>query len=255
MINKSTITLAVLFFLIFGTVFANTDDSLTNLANEIAMKRTLVEELSSELEILKNDYNQELKSITNQKGDIEVQIKREELKLKQVDRDLNEFQGRIDEDKKSLDGISPVVLKALEELKRTTRSGLPFHVSEREKDIEKIERIIADGRVDSGTILARVWNMLEAEFRLTSENGIYRQTITIGGEEQLVEVARLGMVLMYFKTFDDRYGYVYQDSDLWKYDYLYDRDEEDQVKTLFESLRKNLREGYFELPNPVVSRS
>lgn len=253
MVNRSkTVVIAVLFLIILNPAIGATDESLNNLANKIAEKRARVEALSSELDMVKTEYNEKLKSISSQKSDIDIQVKREELKLIQVERDFEEFRLRIEDSRASMDEIYPIIVSALKSLKMNTEKGLPFHISERVSDIEKVEQVIEDNRIDAGAILARVWNMLEAEFRLTSENGIYRQTIEIHGEEQLVEIAKLGMVFLYFKTFDDRMGYAYLEDNKWNYDYVYSREDENQISELFDSLRKNLREGYFELPNPMA---
>jgi hypothetical protein len=61
----------------------------------------------------------------------------------------------------------------------------------------------------------------------------------------------MGMVLMYFRTFDDRYGYVTPAGDgQWNYVVVDNRENARQISDLFEGLRRNLREGFFTLPNP-----
>lgn len=234
-------------------LFAQEDvDVLTNLANQIAQRRARVEALSSELEMIKTEYNEQLRSLSTQKTDLETQLKREELRMDQLDRDIEDYSLRLEDNRASMEEIEPVVLGALSSLGETVKKGLPFQVFERQAEIDDLYGILEDGRVDTGTILARAWNMVESEFRLTSENGIYRQTIQVGGEEQLVEVARLGMVLMYFKTFDDRYGFVVPQNGEWSYEYVKDREKEGMIMDLFDTLRKNLREGFFMLPNPMA---
>jgi hypothetical protein len=123
-------------------------------------------------------------------------------------------------------------------------------VPERISEVETLERLLREGNLETQTVLTRVWNMVEAEYRLTSESGIYRQTIEVGGEEQLSEVARLGTVLLYFRTFDDRYGYAVPTPDGWRYQLARNRQERQKLQTLFDSLRRNLREGFFDVPNP-----
>jgi hypothetical protein len=92
--------------------------------------------------------------------------------------------------------------------------------------------------------------MVDSEFRLATESGIYQQTVTVGGESKLADVARLGTVLLYFRTFDGQSGYAVPAGDGWEYRLATSREEQEQIANLFESLRRNLREGFFDVPNP-----
>jgi hypothetical protein len=129
-------------------------------------------------------------------------------------------------------------------------TGLPFKASERLAEIETLQRLLDGGSLEIDKILARVWNFLDSEFRLTQESGIYHQTIVLDDRPQLAEVARLGMVFLYFRTLDGKYGYVVRTSDGWRYTRSRSREEDRQIAYLFDSLRKNLREGFFTVPYP-----
>lgn len=227
-------------------------EALANLARRISQKRAQVESLSDEVQQTKNQYNEELRSLETQIADVETQINREELRLRQVEQDLQEARRQIERARTSGDEIDPLVAQVLTQLKGYIRNGIPFTVAERVAEVEELEQMLADGNVQSQTILTRTWNMVESEFRLTSESGIYRQTIEVGGEQQLAEVARLGTVLLYFKTFDDRYGYAVPAGEEWTYEFAKNREETQQISNLFDSLRKNLREGFYAIPNPYA---
>ena len=250
--NKVIILLLAAFLFSGASIYAeDSQDALSNLAAQIAEKRAEVESLSSRLSLVKTDYNEQLRSLATQQTDIETQIKREELRLEQVRRDISEYEARLRDNRASMQQIRPVLIKALGGLSEYTAKGLPFQVDERLLEIDRLEKLTEDSRTDPGMLLARIWNLIESEFRLTSESGIYRQTIIVEGESQLVEVARLGMALMYFRTFDGRYGAAVPESGGWRYVYINGREEVNQVDELFTAIRKNLREGYFELPNPL----
>lgn len=227
-------------------------EALTNLARRISEKRAQVESLSDEVQLSKTEYNEELRSLETQIADVETQINREELRLRQVERDLQEARRQMERARTSGDEIAPLVAQFLVQLQRYIRSGLPFLVDERLSEVEELERILMEGTVGAETVLTRTWNLLESEFRLTSESGIYRQTISVDGESQLAEVARLGTVLLFFQTFDDRYGYAVPSGNDWTYRMAESREESQQISNLFDSLRRNLREGYYTIPNPYA---
>jgi len=99
-----------------------------------------------------------------------------------------------------------------------------------------------------------MWAFIEDEIRLSKENGIYQQTIDLNGEQVLADIAKLGTVLMYFQTGDKRVGMASRAADgNWHYIETTQNKEIEQIALLFDSLKKQIRQGYFELPNPLKS--
>lgn len=239
---------------VVAVVAQTTQEVISNFAAQIAQKRSQVETLSNELELAKSDINEQLRSLATQRSDVETQVNREELRLAQLNQDIAQLQARIRANQASIAGVAPLASEILGQLKVQMQAGLPFKVPERIGEVEELQRQLETGGLDPQTVLTRLWNLIESEFRLTTESGIYQQTIEARGQQQLAEVARLGMVLMYYKTFDDRYGYVIRSGEGWTYREARDRTEQQQIVELFDSLRRNLRQGFFELPNPLTER-
>jgi len=52
------------------------------------------------------------------------------------------------------------------------------------------------------------------------------------------------------KTLNDKYGFAVRSPEGWRYTRSRSREEDRQIALLFDSLRKNLREGFFTIPNP-----
>jgi DNA repair exonuclease SbcCD ATPase subunit len=229
----------------------NTQEVLLNLSEQIAARRARVEALQEEVQQTRRQYEEEVRSVAAQIADVEVQINREELRLAQIQQDIDQARQSIAAAEDSVADVEPLVLTTLEELRTYIQSALPFQVEDRMEEVDQLERLLDQDTLDAQTILSRLWNTLESEYRLTEESGLFRQTIVVGGEPQLAEVARLGMVMLYFKTFDDRFGYAVPDGNAnWSYVAAATREESDQIEALFEALRRNLREGFFTLPNP-----
>lgn len=237
-------------------VFAQTtQEVLVNLAEQIAERRARVESLQDEIQQTREEYNEEVRSLATQIADVEVQINREELRLAQIQQDIQRARQAIAAAQESVAEVEPLVRTTLEQLRTYIRTALPFQVEDRLAEVDTLERLLDDGNLDAQTILTRLWNTVESEFRLTEESGLFRQTIQVAGDQQLAEVARLGMVMLFFRTFDDRFGYAVPDSaGEWRYVVARSREESDQIEELFESLRRNLREGFFTLPNPYWGR-
>ncbi len=226
--------------------------TLENLAAQIAQKRARLESLSDELELAKTEYNEELRSLATQTADVETQINRQELRLSQIEQDLEDARSQIQQAEGSVEGVEPLANQTIAQLRGHINSALPFQVSQRLGAVDTLERLMTDGNIEDTTAITRLWNMVDSEFRLATESGVYQQTITVEGESKLADVARLGTVLLYFRTFDGRSGYAVPTDGGWSYQLAAGREEEEQIANLFESLRRNLREGFFEIPNPYA---
>ncbi len=255
--RQSTGRVSLLLFVLvaavpFGWTQSN-QSTLENLAGQIAEKRARLESLSDELELAKTQYNEELRSLATQSADVETQINRQELRLSQIEQDLEDARSEIQQAEGRVEGVEPLANQTMAQLRGHINAALPFQVSQRLAAVDTVERRMEDGAIEDTTAITRLWNMVDSEFRLATESGIYQQTISVEGESKLADVARLGTVLLYFRTFDGRAGYAVPTQDGWSYRIAASREEQEQITNLFESLRRNLREGFFEVPNPYAT--
>ena len=97
---------------------------------------------------------------------------------------------------------------------------------------------------------ARLWAFVEDELRLSRENALDRQVIPLPEGEVLAEVARLGMVALYFRTDGGLTGAAVPRDGGYAWEVITDRDDQKAVAALFEKLRHGVRTGAFTLPNP-----
>mgnify|MGYP006280881327 FL=1 len=224
--------------------------ALQALAQRISEKRAELEELSDELDLTKTEFNERLRSLSTQTADVEALINREELQLAQVEDDIAEVQREIDRARSGSLDVSPVVDELTERVRAYIEAGIPFQRSQRLETVATIERLRADGSLGDQTALTRLWNIVDSEFRLVGDSGLYRQTISLQGEEKLAEVARLGMVLLYFRTLDGQVGTAIPVDGSYRYETVTDPDSRRQIEELFDALQRNLRQGFFTVPNP-----
>ena len=96
---------------------------------------------------------------------------------------------------------------------------------------------------------------MEDERRLGRENGVDRQTITLKGQEVMVEVARLGMVALYYRSPTGEIGRATREADGWTWNTIADRNGRSQVNELFNALTRGVRTGWFELPTDWMEPS
>ncbi len=67
----------------------------------------------------------------------------------------------------------------------------------------------------------------------------------------LVDIAKLGSVFLYFQTRDNRAGVAKKSNGGWKFETADASSDIAQIAKLFDALKKQIRQGYFELPNPL----
>jgi hypothetical protein len=241
---------AVLLFVGGSTALAQ-DARLSKFAEQLASLRAEVEALSSEVDSAKDDQRARLRSLQTQKTDLDMQLQREQRRIKQLQVKMDEQKQEVARETEVVDALKPALLESIEGLRGSIRSGLPFKRTERLAELDKLEGQVKGGVISPQNGANRLWQLTEDEFRLSRENGIYRQTIQLDGEDMLVDVARIGMVAMYFRTDDERYGYVRKVGDDWTYEQVTGEEDREKVQRLFDDFKKQIRVGYFELPNAL----
>jgi len=224
-------------------------DSGALMAANLAALRNEVEELAAEVEGRKEAMRGELRSYAAQKADLEMERQRVEMTIRQL-RAAKEKRAEAT----ALEGqrdvvLKPAVLEAIGYVKRRILLGLPFKRDERAAELDRLIRQMDDGLLRAPDVVARLWDRVEDELRLASENGIYSQVITVGEEELLVDVARVGMVMMFWKARDGRIGKTVREGSTWTYGMVGSKRGREQVLELFDAFKKQIRTGFFVLPN------
>jgi len=227
-------------------------DNLEVLAEELVRIRGEVESLNSELNRRQDQHRNEMSSLAAQKGELEATARREQLRVDQLDEDLARNRERAEQAGIAGESLVPVAQQAIMSLRQHIDTSLPFKPQERLTALAEIETQLETGSLAPPRAINRLWGFYEDELRLTRENGLYSQVIRLDGQQVLADVARLGTVAMYFKTRDGHYGQAERSRDAWRFARLDDRAAIQRIDALFESLRKQIRTGYFELPNGAI---
>lgn len=239
-------TLFIIVSLFAGNIIAqNNNDQLVNNLIEL---RGQVEDLQAELKILQAEHKNSMSYLNARKSELEANRDRKQLQIKQAQQDISTLQEKVKNLGVGSEQMIPNVKNLIGLIKQNFSYGIPFKQQERMSVVEDIERSLEGRKVTSQTAINRLWAFLEDEIRLTRENAIYSQTIELNGESLLVDIAKLGSVLMYFKTRDDRYGKAIKNGTKWQYVLVDDTNQVQQIETLFDSLKKQIRQGYFTLP-------
>lgn len=217
-------------------------------AEQLAALRAEVEALSEQLGAEKDDAKGRLRAVEAQRIELDVQIRRQELRM---DRLLAEEQAH----RAAIDGagggdvaVAAAVGRGIEALRTEISVGLPFKSAMRLAALQELEDKLAADTLSPEQAAARLWAFAEDERRLARENALDRQVIPLGGAEVLVDVARIGMVALYWRAPDGRLGRAHRVAGGWTYPLL-EGAEAEAVSDLFDALDKGIRSGAFALPS------
>ena len=238
----------ILCFILFSTktlLAQNNDDTL---ATNLIQLRGQVEDLQSELKILKAEHTSSMSYLNTRKTELQSNIDRKQLHIKQSIIEIEELQKQVKLLGANSEQLIEPVIKLLNQSKETIHYGIPFKPTERLTILEDIERKLVARKITSQNAINQLWAFIEDEIRLTRENAIYSQTILLDGENALVDIAKIGTVMMYFKTHDEKFGLAKKIDQQWHYEKIKSTKNSQYVANLFDSLSKQIRQGYFQLP-------
>lgn len=240
----------------FGTLCSSSllAQNSDNIVKSIMTLRADVESLYTKIDDNKDAYKSQMKSYALQTSDNEAQINRQETALKLTAQNLEKVEEELKKIGSSSEDIKPMILSALSLLSTEIKAGIPFKVEERNAALEKIKTDLKKGDITQEKALALTWANYDDALRLTKEIGVFKQEIVLDNEAKLAKIAKIGSVMMFFSTLDEKVGYVKQEGNTYAYVTVTDETEQAQIIKLFDALQKQIRTGYFSLPNALLLR-
>ena len=226
----------------------------SEMVESIMKLRADVESLYTEIDDNKDAYKSQMKSYALQISDNEAQINRQETSLKLTQQNIEKAQKKLEQMGSATVDLKPLVNNALDALEKEIQAGIPFKVEERVAVLTQIKNDMKNGNITQEKALALAWSSYDDALRLTKEIGQFKQEITLDGKETMAKIAKVGSLMMFFATPDDRIGYVKQNGNEYSYVVATDSTQREQIVELFDALQKQIRTGYFTLPNALLLR-
>jgi hypothetical protein len=245
------VTACVTLFLT-ASVSAQSANSPGALAESLIKLRSEVEQLNNEVELTRQEARTQMAALSAQKAELQAGVSRAELNARKLREDLAKKQAEAGDAGVAGDALKPVLLAALDTLRQSIASGLPFKQTERLAELDDLQRQIEAGKLPPPRAANRLWAFYEDEYRITRENGIYSQTIALDGAEVLADVAKVGSMMLFFRLSDGRVGAARRSGANWRFEVLTDAEDQKRVLAYFDSLGKQIRAGWFELPNALA---
>jgi hypothetical protein len=232
-----------------GTAWAQ--DPADTLAGRLVQMRGQVDELQSELNLKREEHKNRMTYLTAQLTEMEANRDREALRIQQLEQELDRIRQQVAAAGATSESLAPLMQDSLAALRSQVQGGFPFKVGERLAALDEIESQLGGGVITAQRAFNRIWAFIEDEIRISRENAIYSQSIQLDGDNVLVDVAKLGNAMMYFRTRDLAYGRAVETPAGWRFETFDSAADQERAARLFDSLRKQIRQGYFQLPNAL----
>ncbi len=227
------------------------NNRIDSLSQRLIVLRGEVEDLSAELALQREEEKQRIGALLTQRSEVQARAGRESRNQQKLKKLLSKNRQLAQQAGADAQALKPVLLQSIATIEEVIRTGLPFQQQERLAALKTLRDQMNSGVLSAPRAANRLWAFCEDELHLTRENGIYRQAVEIDGESVLVDVARLGMVMMYFRAPGQRYGMARKQAAGWTYELVSNEEDSKHIANLFESLQKQIRTGVFVLPSAI----
>lgn len=230
-------------------------DELGTMAKRLSELRGEVESMSDQLSARKNELQEQLRSYARQKAEIELEIQRDDTRLAKTRQAVGQKKAEVEALRTQSQSLGPTFEKQVAAIRAYVEGSLPFRTKERVSELDKLSEQVKSGLLSPPRALNRLWGFMEDELRMTRESGLFSQPVMVDGKEQLADVVRLGMVMLYYRTPTEQFGSTVQENGAWRFRSIEDDAERKQVRNLFDTFKKQIRTGFFELPSALPGAS
>lgn len=206
--------------------------------------------LRKEIELQAKDNEIEQKSSTaeydvlvQRKTELLAQIQKEKLRQLQLKEKLKIFSKKSGADKSEQIG-KEFLDNWASDLTSWVQSSLPFRKETRLKKISEIKSQIGKNMQND---FGQLWDFTEKEIKLSQSLGFEILKISLQGTDQTAEVARIGMLKMYFRTTSKELGQVHKNNDNWDFVMIQNPDEKNEVNRIIDKFKNNERQNLFNI--------
>lgn len=223
-------------------------------AGDIARLRTEIDELAADLETERIAARDELATLRTERVELQRQVRAAKSRKTTLETLREEAVAQAEaQDVKSRQWDAPT-REAIAAARAYVERSLPFARQARLDALDRIERDLSTAQPDHARAVERLWRFLEEEEAMGREVAVTQQVVEIDGESQIVDVVRLSMALLYFRTQDRRYGWVFPTGDGWEQQMLTDPRLVEVIEGRFEASERSETLGPAELllPQPIV---
>ncbi|MBN2524881.1 MAG: DUF3450 family protein [Deltaproteobacteria bacterium] len=221
------------------------------MAEKLAALRTEINELDAGLRTRRTLAATELRSLQTRASELKLTEDAERIHVQALEVEVRELEASISSGDERSASLEKAVFQATSRLQKVTLTSLPFKLEQRLDALAQIDRGLKDGTIDAASAAAQMWRFVEDERRLATTVALDDERIVLTGDTRpsLVRVVRVGTVAMFVYAGENRWGRVVREpKGDFEYTDIKDRAQRDEIKRLFDSVEKQIREGRYRLP-------
>lgn len=223
------------------------------LAASVSELRVRIDGLAEELEAERRRARDALSALRLERAELQRQLRLEQIRHRTFDRLDQERARRTEALEARTDAVSEPLAQALDIARSHLQQTLPFARAARTQQLDALQERLFELQPGVADVFARLWRFVEEEAALTKEAGVSEQTVFLGEERRLVEVARLSMALLYLRSSDGRVGWARKRPGGWRLEWV---DEGSliarAIEAIFEAFKGNRTFGPLRLPLPIA---
>lgn len=228
------------------------EPSLDTLAEQVSRLRGEIEALDAKLQEQRESRRAQLRTLSTRRGAVELELQREELRARQLAERAARAEERARTSEARREHLARATLTAIGLLRPTLDVGVPFQTEQRRSAFEALLRALEARGVDPSAAIAQAWEWIDGELDLRRKSELSQQAVTLDGQVVLADVARIGLIALYFRTPDGRYGLARRHGDEWRWEVLAAPEDGQRLAALFSALEGGETRGLFVLPGAVT---
>lgn len=226
-------------------------ENLDTLAERLVELRGKVEGLQDDIETRQTAHRARMSALASRRSGLESELRAKELQLRQLQQATAKQREEVRAQTLADEELAPLAEELAAAVQNLLSESLPFQREARLEAVESVQKDLAAGKSSAAQSVEKLWSLLEDELRLSRENGVTRQEISVEGQSYLADVIHLGTVMAFFQTTDGTSGFAKRENGAWTF-HRADRGDAELIDALFLSFERQVRTGVFELPNPLT---
>ena len=241
---KIFLLLTICFFTISGE-----EKQIKKWAVKLADLRQEINLLNSQINREKITSSGSLSALVRKKAMLEEELEREKAAKNEALKEREKLKTKIDEKEKTETALKPMILEKITKMEQVVKAGLPFRIKERMTALESMKKKLESSLTGAFETASELYRFINDELSLSRETALVKIMIKESDSDTpvLVDAVRLGMAELYTRRNGNFGMFEKSENGEWKFRKISDSEAE-SVKILFETMEKNISEGFFTLP-------
>lgn len=217
------------------------------LSQQLIPLRSQMEKEAQELESTKQFFDQQIQALQAQVLELNQNLSRERLKSKVLSEKTNRLSSFTSTGPMGTIEDQKFVSRWMNDLKSWVDQSMPFQKQQRLSKLEELKMRL-EKKEPLEPLVWDLWNFTSQELKNTKGFSNEVTEINLDGESVTVEIARLGMMHLYFKTTDQKVGYSLKSKQGWIYQTAQSDSELSAIEQVMKASRAKSFKSVFELP-------